>query len=123
MNRTNGTSIRVTIGDATLNARLWDNATAIDLITLLLLTLTFRDFNNVEKIARLPRDLSTAGMPAGDDPVPTDVGYYAPSRNLVFYYDDVGYFTGIMRIGQFYSSMDAITSQTGDFTATVELAR
>jgi hypothetical protein len=56
-------------------------------------------------------------------PVPTDIGYYAPSRNLVFYYDDVGYFTGIRKIGQFDSSMDAITSQTGDFTATVELAR
>ena len=62
------------------------------------------------------------GVPAGDDPFPRDIGYYAPSGDVVFYYDDVGYFTGIVRIGQFDDSMDAIVRQTGDFVATIELA-
>jgi hypothetical protein len=63
-----------------------------------------------------------SGVPAGDDPFPCDIGYYNPSGNLVFYYDDVGYFTGIVRLGQFDGSMEAITSQTGEFTARIELA-
>ena len=115
------TQIRVTIGDAVLTGRLWDNATARDLIVQLPLTLTFRDFNGLEKISQLPRKLSMEGVPAGDDPFPRDIGYYAPSGDLVFYYDDVGYFNGIVRIGQFDGNMDAITSQTGDFTARIEL--
>lgn len=117
---TDGTPIRVIIGETILTARLWDNVTARDLIALLPLTLTFRDFNNVEKIADLPRALAIEGMPAGDDPIPADIGYYAPSNDLVLYYGDVGYFNGIVRIGQFDGSVDAIASQTGDFTARIE---
>ena len=116
------TQIRVIIGNTVLTGRLWDNATARDLIAQLPLTLTFRDFNGLEKISQLPRKLSMDGVPAGDDPFPRDIGYYAPSGDLVFYYGDVGYFNGIVRIGQFDGSMDAITSQTGDFTARIELA-
>jgi hypothetical protein len=120
---TSETPIRVIIEDIVLPGRLWNNPTARDLISQLPLTLIFRDFNGVEKIAQLPRKLSMDGVPAGDDPLPRDIGYYNPSGNLVFYYDDVGYFTGIVRIGQFDGSMDAIVSQTGNFTARIELAK
>lgn len=116
------TQIRVIIGNTVLTGRLWDNATARDLIAQLPLTLTFSDFNSLEKIAPLPRKLSTEGVPAGDDPLPRDIGYYAPWGNLVFYYGDVDYFNGIVRIGQFDGDMDAISSQTGDFSARIELA-
>jgi hypothetical protein len=112
----------VTLGGTVLTGWLWDNATARDLIAQLPLTLTFSDFNRLEKIGQLPRELSMEGVPAGDDPSPRDIGYYAPSRDLVFYYGDVGYFNGIVRIGQFDGSVDAIASQTGDFTARIELA-
>ena len=64
------------------------------------LTLTIRDFNGVEKIADLPQPLTMEGVPAGDDPDINDIGYYAPSNNLVFYYGEVGYFNGIVRIGE-----------------------
>ena len=120
---TSETQIRVIIGDIVLTGRLWDNATARDLIAQLPLTLTFSDFNGLEKIAPLPRKLSMDGVPAGDDPFPRDIGYYAPSGDVVFYYDDVGYFNGIVRIGQFDGNMAAISSQTGDFTARIELAK
>ena len=95
------THIRVIVGDTVLTGRLWDNATAHDLIAQLPLTLRFRDFNGVEKLAQLPRKLSMEGVPTGDDASPRDIGYYAPSGNVVFYYDDVGYFNGIVRIGRF----------------------
>lgn len=116
------TPIRIIIGETVLTGRLRDNATARDLLAQLPLTLTFRDFNAVEKIAKLPRKLSMEGVPAGDDPSPRDIGYYNPSGDLVFYYDDVGYFTGIVRLGQFDGEMNAITNQTGDFTVRIERA-
>jgi hypothetical protein len=117
------TQIRVVIRDTVLTGRLWDNATARDPIAQLPLTLTFRDFNELEKISQLPRKLSMDGVSAGDDPFSRDIGYYNPSGDLVFYYGDVGYFNGIVRIGQVDGTMDALTSQTDDFTARIELAK
>jgi hypothetical protein len=116
------TRIRVAIGDTVLTGRLFDNAAARDLAGQLPLTLTFSDYNSVEKIASLSPKLSTEGLPAGDDPLPGDIGYYAPWGNLVFYYGDVGYFNGIVRVGQFEGSLDAITRQAQDFVATIDIA-
>ena len=114
------TPIKITIADTVITARLADNATAVDLAAQLPLTLTFRDLNQVEKIARLPRPLSMDGVPAGDDPDIRDIGYYAPSGDLVFYYGDVGYWNGIVRIGRFDTTMDLIEHQDDNFQATIE---
>jgi hypothetical protein len=112
----------VIIGDTVLTGRLWDNATARDLIAQLPLTLTFSDYGGQEKLASLPRKLSMDGVPPGDDPLPGDFTYYAPSGVVVFLYEDIGYFTGIVRIGQFDGDMGAITNQTNDFAVRIELA-
>jgi hypothetical protein len=112
--------IKVTFGDTVLSARLADNATARDLADQLPLTLTFRDFNKVEKIAKLPRPLSVKGVPKGDDPDIRDIGYYQPSGDLVFYYGDVGYWNGIVRIGRFDNTMELIEQQDHDFRVTIE---
>jgi hypothetical protein len=85
------TDIRIAVNDQTFTAQLADNPTAADLIDQLPLTLRFRDFNHVEKIAKLPRPQTMEVVPAGDDPEINDIGYYAPSGDLVFYYGDVGY--------------------------------
>jgi hypothetical protein len=77
------TPIKITIADTVFTARLADNATARDLAAQLPLTLAFKDFNHVEKVATLPRRLSTDGVPAGADPDFGDIGYYAPSGDLV----------------------------------------
>ena len=66
-----GTAIRIIIENTILTGRLWDNPTARDLIAQLPLTLAFRDFNHVEKIAELPRKLTMNGVPPGDDPFHT----------------------------------------------------
>ncbi|HHW85752.1 MAG TPA: hypothetical protein GX400_06040 [Chloroflexi bacterium] len=119
------TPIRVIIGDTVLTARLWDNPTARDLIAQLPLTLTFSDYGRQEKLARLPQRLTMEGVPAGDDPLPGEIGYYAPAGVIVFYYTDVGYFNGIVRLGQFDGGEDvinALISQSSDFVATIELA-
>ena len=116
-----GTPIRITFGDTELTARLDDNATARDLAAQLPLTLDFRDHNNVEKTAPLPRELSLDGAPEGHDPVAGEIGYWAPDGDLVFYYDsDAPFFNGIVRIGEFDGEMDAIQRQSQDFTVTIE---
>jgi hypothetical protein len=114
----------VIFGDTVLTARLWDNATARDLVAQLPLTLTFSDYGRQEKLATLPQKLTMEGVPAGDDPLPGDITYYAPAGVLVFMYKDIGYFTGIVRLGQFDDGADAIDAlirQTDDFVATIEL--
>ncbi len=117
-----GTPIRMTFGDTSLTARLRDTATARDLVAQLPLTLTFRDFNEVEKIAPLPRELSLEGAPDGADPEIGELGYYAPQGVLVLYYGDVGPFDGIVRIGRFDGDVDAIEGRREDFEATIERA-
>lgn len=115
-----GAAIRIRFDDGVLTARLRDVPASRELLAQLPLTLTFRDFNGVEKISRLPRGLSMDGVPAGDDPSPRDIGYYAPSGDLVLYYGDVGYWTGIVRLGRFDGDVDTIRDRTGEFTATIE---
>ena len=123
VNPSEGTPIRITFGETVIPARLHDNATARDLAAQLPLTLTFRDHNNVEKTAPLPRELSLEGAPEGHDPAAGDIGYWAPGGDLVFYYDsDAPFFNGIVRIGEFDGEMDAIERQGGDFSVTIERA-
>ena len=114
------TLIKIMIADTVVTARLADNATARDLAAQLPLTLIFKDFNHVEKVATLPRRLSMDGVPAGADPDIGDIGYYAPSANLVFYYGDVGYWSGIVRIGRFDTTMELIEHQDDNFQVTIE---
>ena len=104
-----------------LTARLHDNATARDLAAQLPLTLSFRDHNNVEKTAPLPRELSLDGAPEGHDPAAGDIGYWAPGGDLVLYYDsDAPYFNGIVRIGEFDGDMDAIERLPEGCSVTIE---
>jgi hypothetical protein len=118
-----GTPVRITVGDTQLSAQLDDSATARDLAAQLPLTLTFRDHNNVEKTAPLPRTLSVDGAPEGHDPAGGEIGYWAPDGDLVFYYDsDAPYYNGIVRIGRFDGDANAIARQHEDFSATIDRA-
>ena len=119
----NGTPIRITFGNTELTARLRDNATARDLAEQLPLTLTFRDHNNAEKTAPLPRELAVDEAPAGHDPAAGDIGYWAPGGDFVLYYDnDAPYFDGIVRIGEIDGEVQPITRLPGDSSVTIERA-
>ena len=118
-----GTPIRITFGDTELTGRLDTNPTARDLTAQLPLTLTFRDHDNVEKTAPLPRELSFDGTPEGHDPAAGDIGYWAPGGDLVLYFDsDAPFFNGIVPIGSFDGDMDVIQRQGDSFSATLKLA-
>jgi hypothetical protein len=117
-----GTRITITIGATSYPATLADNPTARDLDAQLPLTLTFKDLNRVEKVAPLPRPLTTTGVPSGADPDINDIGYYSPSNDLVLYYGDVGYWDGIVRIGTLSKGVPTIARQPDGFTATITRA-
>jgi hypothetical protein len=115
------TDVQITVNDQSFTAQLADNPAARDLVDQLPLTLRFRDFNRVEKIAKLPKPLTMEGVPAGDDPEINDIGYYAPSGDLVLYYGDVGYWNGIVRIGQLRAEdMSIIERQPDGFELTID---
>jgi hypothetical protein len=118
-----GTAIRISFGDTQISGRLSDNATARDLATQLPLTLSFRDHDNAEKTAPLPRELSLDGAPDGHDPAALDIGYWAPGGDLVLYYDDdAPYFDGIVRIGEFDGDLEALERQSDGFDVSIERA-
>ncbi len=48
---------------------------------------------------------------------------WAAEGSLVLYYGDVGYWTGITPIGEVDGDIQAVAEQSGDFSATVELAQ
>ena len=114
------TAVQLTIGDTTIAGELWDNPAARDLAARLPLTLTFGHDNAVEMTSRLDRALTMDGMPAGDDPNPGEIGWYAPSSDLVLYYGDVGYWNGIARLGTFDASGIALLADSAtDVTVTI----
>ena len=110
------TPITIQIDGETVTSTLSGNAAARSLIEQLPLTLSFSDYGGKEKTADLPEPLSLDGVPAGDEADPLTIGYYAPDQALVLYYEHVGYFPGIVRIGSF-DDLAPIRDRTGGFTA------
>ncbi|WP_405637214.1 cyclophilin-like fold protein [Streptomyces sp. NBC_00056] len=80
--------LRLTIGGHTVDATLNDSATARDFAALLPLTLDLDDFQGTERVADLPRKLSTDGAPESSDPKAGDLAFYAPWGNLALFYRD-----------------------------------
>jgi hypothetical protein len=100
--------LRFTLPDAQFGGELYPNPVASDLATQLPLHLTFSDYNDVEKVASLPRALRVEGVPSGADPAPGEISYYAPTKGIVLYYGRVGRWPGIVRIGRFDLDLDVL---------------
>ena len=112
--------IRIKAGQTVLTARLEDSPTARDFAAMLPLNLTLKDYASTEKVADLPRKLSTDGAPDGVDPELGDIAYYAPWGNLALYYRDFGYSRGLVRLGRIETGAEQLRSLEG--TVTIEAA-
>lgn len=115
----NTMKIRMTINGKTMTATLTDSPTTRDFIALLPLTLKLDDYESTEKIAYLPKKLSTQSAPAGIDPDVGDITYYAPWGNLAIFYRDFGYSKGLIKLGRFDTGMEAMNVQ-GSIKVTIE---
>lgn len=111
--------IRLTRNGQSTTATLMDSPTTRDFITLLPMTLTLEDYASTEKIAYLPRKLSTQGAPAGVDPDVGDITYYAPWGNLAIFYRDFSYSEGLITLGRLDSATAAFDVR-GLLTVTIE---
>lgn len=111
--------IRLHVNGDIATATLQDNATARDFAALLPLALTLVDFAKVERIGKLPRALSTAGAPAGLDPMVGDITYYAPHQELAIFAGKNVYANGLVRIGQVNGGLPAL-QRPGPLTVRIE---
>ncbi|MCX7788014.1 MAG: cyclophilin-like fold protein [Spirochaetes bacterium] len=101
-------NIRIIVGNTTLKAKMVDSPTTRDFLSLLPIEVTLEDYARTEKIAYLPRKLSTEGAPAGIDPSIGDITYYAPWGNLAIFYNDFGYSRGLILLGRIESGIEAL---------------
>jgi hypothetical protein len=114
------TQVRIVIGDQTVLVTLDDNATARDFAALLPLSLTLEDYAATEKIATLPRKLSTAGAPAGTTPEVGDFSYYAPWGNLAIFHKPFRYSAGLIRLGRVERGVEVLRAE-GSMPARIEV--
>lgn len=111
--------VRLTINGKETTATLTNSATTRDFVALLPLTLKLDDYASTEKIAFLPKKLSTQGAPAGIDPDVGDITYYAPWGNLAIFYRDFGYSTGLIKLGRFDAGIEALEVR-GSLNVTID---
>ena len=108
---TGQTRVRFTVGDAEIVVRIADNPTSRDFMSMLPLTLDFRDFNAMEKVGDLPRRLTTEGS-TGGAPANGDLIYFVPWGNLGFFYDaarrDASFDDRVIPIGTVESGYDRL---------------
>ena len=112
--------LRLTFNGQPVIATLDDTPSSRDFASQLPMTLALQDHASTEKIAYLPRKLTTQGAPAGIAPRVGDIAYYAPWGNLALFYRDFGYSTGLIRLGRFDGST-AVLATREPLTVTIEL--
>lgn len=112
-------TIRIIVDDGEMIAELDDNAAARDFLALLPLTLQLDDYAATEKVADLPKKLSTAGTAGGFDPSVGDITYYAPWGNLAIFYKDFSYSRGLVNLGRIVEGQ-ALLHFRGRKTVTIE---
>jgi hypothetical protein len=115
--------IRLMMDGKAIHATLLDNSTTRDFLSLLPMTITLEDYASTEKIAYLPRKLSTAGVPAGVDPAMGDITYYAPWGNLAIFYRDSGYAKGLVKLGSLDSGVEMLSTRSALKVAIEPLAK
>ena len=112
--------IKLTVNGNEIFVKLDDNQASRELLEMLPLTLTFEDFNSTEKIATLPNELSTEGLPSGYTPSVGDFSYYAPWGNLSIFYKDFRYSNSLYKLGTIESGTEILENMNGDFEVSIE---
>lgn len=114
--------LKITIGNQTVTATLYDNPTAWSFAAQLpLRDIVLRDYNRTEKIFDPPQALSKEGAPVGYDPVPGDIACYGPWGNIAIFYRDYGYGRGLIPVGRIDGNGISFFQMSGEMTVTIEL--
>lgn len=87
---------------------------------MLPLGLTFEDFNSIEKIANIDRELPIDGEPNEFDPDVGDLCLYAPWGNLSIFYKDFRNSNALISLGHIDSGMDVMSGMNENFSVLLE---
>lgn len=112
-------TIRIVSGSREVIVTMLDNPASRDFMSLLPLTLEFSDYAKTEKIAYLPRKLSTKGSPTAREAA-GDFTYYAPWGNLAVFYQGAGSDGQLYVLGRIKSGKEKLAGMESGFTATIE---
>lgn len=112
--------IKLTVNGNEIFVNLDESQASREFLEMLPLTLTFEDFNNTEKIATLPDELSTEGLPSGYTPEVGDFSYYAPWGNISVFYKDFRYSNSLYKLGRVESGIEILENMNGNFEVTIE---
>ncbi|KFZ38557.1 hypothetical protein HR45_03800 [Shewanella mangrovi] len=114
--------IAIDIQGQTVTATLKANSEAVnDFVAQLPLSLTLTDYAATEKVADLPKRLSTKGEPAGTAAKAGDITYYAPWGNLAIFHKSFGHASGLVKLGTLDSGVE-LMKKSGAFDVTIRLA-
>lgn len=113
--------IHLTVDGQSATATLYDNATARDFAALLPLDLTLEDYAAIERVATLPRKLSTQGAPAGMAPVAGELAHYAPWGNLAIFIEGRPYARGLLPLGKVDAGLPVL-ARPGPYRVRIEIA-
>lgn len=89
-------------------ATLYDTPTGRDFASLLPLSLTLEDYDDIERISDLPRRLSTVQAPDGMTPEAGDITYYAPWGNLAIFARGRAYGRSLIPLGKVDSGLPVL---------------
>lgn len=84
-------------------------------------TLSFKDFSGMEKIAYFDKRLDETGQKVGCHPLAGDLCVYQPWGNLSIFYVDFKDDSNLIPIGRLESGLDIVKAHDS-FTATLEKA-
>lgn len=112
--------LKITIGENTAMAILYDNPTSRDFATMLPLTVEMDDYANLEKIFYPSKKLSTEDAPKGFKPSEGDITLYAPWGNIALFYKDFSYSNGLISLGKVTNGIEYFKTK-GKITVTIEL--
>jgi len=98
-----------------------DHPAVRDLLSMLPMTVTFEDYNGIEKIGYLQRKLHTEVSPSNCDPSVGTFAYYAPWGNLSVFYQDFRHSEGLVPLGRIESGMNSLARMQGDFSVRLEI--
>lgn len=113
-------TIKFIVGEQEFLAALYDSPAANAFYAALPLTLTFEDFNGIEKIAYMDIKLPTEGEKMEFDPNVGDLCLYAPWGNLSLFYKDFRNSQGLVSLGYLKNGIEFFAGQQDDFIARIE---
>lgn len=96
------------------------SATARDFAALLPLTLTMEDYAAIERVATLPRRLSTQGAPEGMAPVAGELTHYAPWGNLAIFVEGRSWSRGLLPLGKVDEGLPVL-ARPGPYPLRIEI--